>query len=71
MIISEPSAEKKTLVGKANSFIQHLISNPLEQTTSSNILAVQPGSPRSLALQKNDLEQEYMQEISQMTAEIQ
>jgi hypothetical protein len=66
-----PSAEKNTLVGKANSFIQNLISNPLEQTTSSNIFAVQPGSPRSLALQRNDLEQENIQEISQMTADIQ
>ena len=73
MTISEPSAENKTLVGKANSFIQQLISNPLEQTTQSNILPVahRPGSPRSLALQKNDLEAEYMHEISHMTAAIQ
>ena len=71
MTVSEPSAEKKTLVEKANNFIQQLMSNPLEQTTQPNIVAVQPGSPRSLALQKNDLEQEYIQEFSQMTAMIQ
>jgi hypothetical protein len=60
MTISEPSVEKKTLVGKANSFIQQLISNPLEQTEPSNIFAAQPRSSRSLALQKNDLEEEYI-----------
>ena len=69
MTIPEASTEKKTLVGKANSFIQQLINQPSDQTTGSQ--ACQPGSPRSLALERNELEREYIQENSQITVAIQ
>ena len=69
MTISEESPVKKTLVGKANSFIQQLINQPSDQTTISQ--PCQLGSPRSLALQRNELEKEYIQENSQITVVIQ
>jgi hypothetical protein len=69
MTISEESIEKKTLVGKANSFIQQLINQPSDQTTGPQ--TCQPGSPRSLALRRNELEEDYIHENSQITMAIQ
>jgi hypothetical protein len=73
MINSEQSAGKQSLVGKANSFIQQLISLPSDHTGTSSVFPIQrqPGSPRSLALKRNELELEHMQKISEMTVEIQ
>lgn len=65
MTIAEICGEKESLVGKANNFMKHLISNNLEEVSP-----LRPGSPRSLALEKNHLQEDFFREYSLLTASI-
>jgi hypothetical protein len=63
------SAKNKTIIEKASKLVNELIAKNSE--TSSSIARQTGGSPRSLALQRNEIEVEYMQEMAQLNSFIQ
>lgn len=56
---------EKTLAGAANSFFSTLIMNPSATTVKP---FHRPGSPRSLALERNDMEREYIDATNRMNS---